>query len=177
MDQVNFNYSLKNVSLPNKDTYRKNLIQNVESFTKRIRQKAFFIERQCKDSNEITANFGFKSVKIPPKNENLNEFESDLYDMVQNIEFEKVKSNFQIQLSNDVKNIKNNPNLLVPADKTNNVYELTIEEYNKLLIENISKKYKRIAVSAINSINTDEKLSQKILTGMKILNNTIRINL
>ena len=177
MDQVNFNYSLKNVSLPNNDTYRKNLIQNMESFTKRIRQKAFFIERQCKDSNEITANFGFKSVKIPPKNENFNQFESDLYDMVQNIEFEKVKSNFQIQLSNNVKNIKKNPNLLVPADKTNNVYELTIEEYNKLLIENISKKYKKIAVSAINSINTDEKLSQKILTGMKKLNNTIRINL
>ena len=65
--------------------------------------------------------------------------------MVQNIEFTNVKSNFQMQLSNDVKNIKKNPKLLIPADKSNNLYELTIEEYNKLLIENISKTYKKIA--------------------------------
>ena len=63
--------------------------------------------------------------------------------MVQNIEFTNVKSNFQMQLSNDVKNIKKNPKLLIPADKSNNLYELTIEEYNKLLIENISKTYKK----------------------------------
>ena len=44
---------------------------------------------------------------------------------------------------NDVKNIKKNPKLLVPTDKTNNLYELTTEEYNKLLIENISKMYKK----------------------------------
>ena len=33
-----------------------------------------------------------------------------------------------MQLSNDVKNIKNNAKLLVPADKANNLYELTSEE-------------------------------------------------
>ena len=48
-----------------------------------------------------------------------------------------------MQLSNDVKNIKKNPKLLIPADKSNNLYELTVEEYNKLLIENISKTYKK----------------------------------
>ena len=90
MDKVNFNYSLKkNIPLPNKDTYRKNLIQKVESFIKRIRWKAFFFERQCKVNDEITTNFGFTSVNTPPKNENLNQFESDLYDMVKNIEFQK----------------------------------------------------------------------------------------
>ena len=68
--------------------------------------------------------------------------------MVQNIEFKKVKSNFQMQLSSDVKNIKKNPKLLVPADKTNNLYEPTSELYNKLLTENISKSYKKFAVSA-----------------------------
>ena len=89
MDKVNSNYSLKNILLPNKDTYRKNLIQKVESFIKRIRWKAFFFERQCKDNDKITTNFGFKSVNTPPKNENLNQFESDLYDMVKNTEFQK----------------------------------------------------------------------------------------
>ena len=83
--------------------------------------------------------------------------------MVQNIEFKKVTFNFQMQLSNDVKNIKKNPKMLVPADKTNNLYELTTEEYNKLLIGNISKTYKKSTVSAINSINTEAKAMAKDL--------------
>ena len=62
-----------------------------------------------------------------------------------------------MKLCNDVKNIKKNPKLLVPADKTNNLYKLTTEEYNKLLIENISRTYKKTATSAINSINTEAK--------------------
>ena len=62
-----------------------------------------------------------------------------------------------MQLSNGVKNIKKNPKLLIPADKTNNLYELTTEEYNKLLIENISKTYKKTNVSAKNAINTEAK--------------------
>ena len=83
--------------------------------------------------------------------------------MVQNIEFKKVKFNFPMQLSNDVKNIKKNPKILVPVDKSNNLYELTTEEYNKLQIENISKTYKQITESAINSINTEAKAIAKDL--------------
>ena len=64
---------------------------------------------------------------------------------------------------NDVKNIKKNPKLLVPTDKTNNLYELTTEEYNKLLIENISKMYKKTTVSAISSVNTEAKAIAKDL--------------
>ena len=93
----------------------------------------------------------------------MNQFESPLYDMVQNIEFKKVKFNFPMQLSNDVKNIKKNPKILVPVDKSNNLYELTTEEYNKLQIENISKTYKQITVSAMNSINTEAKAIAKDL--------------
>ena len=48
-----------------------------------------------------------------------------------------------MQLPNDVKNIKKNPKLLIPADKTNNLYEFTNEEYNKFLIKNIGKTYKK----------------------------------
>ena len=135
----------------------------MEGFIKKIKWKSFFFERQCEDNDERNANFGFKSVKTLPKSDNLNQFESDLYDMVQNIEFAKVKSNFQMQLSNDVKNIKKNPKLLIPADKTNDLYELTTEEYNKSLIENISKTYKKTNVSAKNAINTEAKAIVKDL--------------
>ena len=135
----------------------------MESFIKRIRWKVFFFERQCEENDQRTNNRKFKSVRTTLKNENLNQFESALYDMVQNIEFKKVKFNFPMQLSNDVKNIKKNPKILVPVDKSNNLYELTTEEYNKLQIENISKTYKQITVSAMNSINTEAKAIAKDL--------------
>ena len=64
---------------------------------------------------------------------------------------------------NDVKNIKKNPKLLVPTDKINNLYELTTEEYDKLLIENISKMYKKTTLSAISSVNTEAKAIAKDL--------------
>ena len=81
--------------------------------------------------------------------------------MVQNIEFKKVASNFQAQLSDDVRNIKNNPKLLIPADKTNNLYELTHNEFNKLLTENISKMYKKSNLSTMYTINREAKVIAK----------------
>ena len=41
------------------------------------------------------------------------------------------------------------------------MYELTTEEYNKLLIDNITKTYKKPTVSAINAINTEVKAIAK----------------
>ena len=68
-----------------------------------------------------------------------------------------------MQLSNDVKNIKKNPQLLIPGDKTNYLYEVTSEEYNKLLHENICNSYNKTIVSAINAISTEGKAIAKDL--------------
>ena len=62
-----------------------------------------------------------------------------------------------------MKNIKKTPKLLISADKTNNLFELTTVEYNKLLFENINKTYKRTTISAINAINTEVKAIAKDL--------------
>ena len=35
------------------------------------------------------------------------------------------------------------PKAIIPADKTNNLYRPTADEYNKLLTENISKSYEK----------------------------------
>ena len=98
MERVNFSYSLKNIPIPNKNVYLKNMIFKLESFIKRIRWKAFFYEKLDNIPEKIVNNFRFKSVKTPPKNEHLNAFEADLYDMVRNIEFKRVSSEFQSKL-------------------------------------------------------------------------------
>ena len=125
---------MKNIPLPSNDSYRKNLIFKLESFIKSVRQKAFFFDKNSESNKQLNDNFGFESVKTPPKNEHLNAFENDMYDMVRNIEFENAKSSFQHQLQNDAKRIKQDPRLLITADKTSNLYRLTTGEYNKLLL-------------------------------------------
>ena len=52
--------------------YLKKMIFKLESFVKRIRWKAFFYEKSDNTPETIVDNFGFKSVRAPPKNEHLN---------------------------------------------------------------------------------------------------------
>ena len=111
----------------------------LESFIKRIRWKAFFYEKSKNASETIVDNFGFKSARRSPKNEHLNAIETDLYDMVHNIEFNRVSSDFQSNLPKDIKHINEDPLLFIPADKTNNLYKLSKDNYNKLLTNNITE--------------------------------------
>ena len=119
------------------------MVFKLESFIKRIRWKAFFYKKLDNTPEKTVNNFVFKSVKTPPKYEHLNAFEADLYDMVRNIEFKKVSSEFQSKLPKDIKLINEDPLLFIPADKTNNLYDLSKDNYNKLLTENIPKSYKK----------------------------------
>ena len=77
--------------------------------------------------------------------------------MLESKRFKKVKSNLSGLTWVNVKNIKKNPKFLIQADKFNNLYELTTEEYN------IRKMYKKTTVSAINAINTEAKAITKDL--------------
>ena len=135
---------MKNIPLPTKDSNQKDLISKLEIFIKRIRWKLFFFDKNSESNEQLNNNVGDRSLITLPKKEHLNTFENNLYDMVQNIEFKKVKSSFQDQFQNDAKKIKQDPKLLIPADKTNTLYRLTTDEYNKLLTENISKTTKEL---------------------------------
>ena len=49
------------------------------------------------------------------------------------------------------------PLLFIPADKTNNLYKLSKDNYNKLLTDNITKSYKKTNTAAINNNNKEAK--------------------
>ena len=158
MERVKFNYSMKNIPIPSKNAYLKNLIFKLESFIKQIRWKAYLFENSNEINKTTTAtNFGFKSVKTPPKNEHLSAFENDLYDLVRNIEFKRINTAFQNQLNKDINSINNDPLLFIPADKTNNLYKLNNDKYKKLLQDNITKSYKKANTNSIRSINKEAK--------------------
>ena len=104
-------------------------------------------------SETIVDTFVFKSVRTPSQNKHLHAFEFDLYDMVRNTEFKRASSEFQSNLSKEIKRINEDRLLFIPTDETNKLYKLSKENYNKLLTSNITKLYKKTNTAVINNIN------------------------
>ena len=167
MNSRNFNYSLKNIPIPDITSYKLLLIEKTENFIKRIRWKAHFFlngeNNETNTQNNETNNFGHKTKKTPPQCAELEKFEEDLLNITKNIKFKKINTKFQNNLKTDVTEIKNNPNILVFADKTNNIYELTKTEHDRLLHDNITKTYKKAPTKLERSINLEaQNIAKKI---------------
>ena len=102
-------------------------------------------------------NYGFKSEKFPPQRSDLAGFEFDLYQMARSIKFRQVYSTFQTQLAKDSNAIKSSKTLIIPADKTTNLYKVEVQDYEKLLQDNITVKYKKTNNTTVNNINIEAK--------------------
>lgn len=144
MESRNLGYSAKNIPIVSKDVYTKELINKTELFIKRVRWKVYhFLSKNEHDGRET---YGFRTTNTPPKNPLLYEFENDLYDMIKNIDYRKVKNDFQSKILNDIKSIRTKEKIYVKADKTRNLYEVEPHEYEKMLSDNITKNYKKAAM-------------------------------
>ena len=171
-----FNFSMKNIPIQNEDSFLKNFIHRTEDFITRFRWPIlFFLKREeekkkdnCDDcesdgEDERKETYGFRSTRIPPPIKEIEEFEQDLWSMVEGIQFNKKRTQFQKRLINEVKEIKKSKNLIIPADKTSNMYEVPVEKYNKLLKDNITKQYKKVDDKVIDDINKEAKKVTKKL--------------
>ena len=156
MDKFTLSYSEKNIPVPQDSTYMLNLIQRVHDFIKRLRWKAFFFLRKD-DNKQNKETYGFKSNAKTPSVPELKPFENDLLQMIENVKFQKVNNNLQNQLRDDMKKIKAEKNLIVPADKTNNFYLVNKQTYENLLINTITKDYKKADQNAERDINLQAK--------------------
>ena len=65
--------------------------------------------------------YGFKTRKCPPQHKDLMEFEDDLQKMISNVQFRRVKNNFQNRLKNDIRSTQSSKKVFVFADKRKNV--------------------------------------------------------
>ena len=65
MENINFNYSLKNIPTPSRLSYQLKLINKIESVIKRVKWKAFFFLRDNKSNKTARETFGFKSKQHP----------------------------------------------------------------------------------------------------------------
>ena len=153
LQRRNLGYSLKNIPIPSKSTYKKILLVQVEKLVKRFRWTVHFFnkhqeenkkeEEEDKEDQEL---FGFKSSRTPQQQPELADFEEDIYRLIRNIKYRQVKNAFQCKLSRDINQMKKSGKIIVKADKTTNLYHVTTQDYEKLVTDNITKDYKKAAV-------------------------------
>ena len=168
----NFGFSMKNIPIPGRNSYLKQFIFRMEDFITRVRWVAlFFLKKEAEkeqgddtfseedeDEDFERRTFGFRSSNVPPPIKEIAEFEKDLWDMVENIQFSNKKlSPFQRKMKKEIKNLNESDKLLIPADKTSNMYELKPETYNKLLKDNITRAYKKVDNEKVDEINNEAK--------------------
>ena len=157
LEAKDFGYSLKNIPIPTKSAYMKCLVEKVESLLIRMRWKMKFSEVENRESNKdkVTNYYGFKSKNMPPQNDLLKLFEEDLLTLVRNVEFKQVKEPFMNKLREDVKMIADSKDVFVFADKTRNLYPIAVEDYKKVLKENVTKCYKKTKSQTVNDIDEE----------------------
>jgi hypothetical protein len=156
MDQVNLGYSTKNIPIPDKKEYLKRMISSAERLIRRIRWRTFFFLNKDATTEKKTT-YGFCSSRAPPYIMDLKQFEDDMLNLVQNIEFSHKSNTFQEQLNKDKKITKEGDKLLVSADKTTHFYKVDPDNYDRLLNTNITKDYKKAATTLENTIRKGDK--------------------
>ena len=153
MEKVNFNYSMKNVSLPSQKEYLLELIHSVEKFVRNLRWRAYFyLNPQQKPQKET---YDFKSLRAAPKIKELQKLEDAMYDLVRNIVFRRYSNVFQRKLKESRLMIMNEPKVIVPADKSSNFYKVSKEDYDNLISKDIHKLYKKATEEEVKKIKTE----------------------
>ena len=80
-----------------------------------------------------------KTLKCPSSVKELVPFENDLMDMIKNLEFKRVNSEYQSNLRNDIRQIRRSNNLFILADKSRNICKVSNASYERMIHENVIK--------------------------------------
>ena len=149
-------YSLKNIPVSGATPYMKKLIAQTEKFLVRARWKALRHERP-ELFTERKETFGFKTHRAPERMKRLEPFEKAVCDLICNVKFKHRRNPFQRKLLSDVREIQQSGEVLIKADKTTNLYSMDVNTANKLVMDNITKTYKKINSSVKKDIDMEGK--------------------
>ena len=135
MKLVEFDYSLKDIPIYSSKSYTLQIFDLTAKFINRMRWKAFYFEKKNTDD---TSTFGgtskdidiYGSKRSVPVMDRLKAFETDLFDLIQNIKFTDYKSEHQKKLQKDIKKLLSVKQLIIPSDKTGNLYYVDPHAYN-----------------------------------------------
>ena len=73
------------------------------------------------------------------------------------IKFKKKTNEFQKKLKEEIRSLKQEPKLIIAADKTRNFYKMEADDYKTLLKRNVEKECKRGPEDLIDTFNNEDK--------------------
>ena len=156
MDMIILDYSLKNIPVPSRFKYEKEVAFRLQNFAKNL---SFNHWARCTNQTNIhKPSFGLKSnFSIPLYKEafELKPFKEDLVKLISNIKYRPQTNEFQKRLKNDCNIIRNSPDIIVSADKTANLYKMNLAQYKNQLLNNITKDYKKVNINEVNNTNLE----------------------
>ena len=107
--------------------------------------------------------YKFKSKRHPSQSKYLEAFEKDFFNKANSFKFRPVHKDFQQTIKKDIARIKSSYDVFVFADKTNNLYKSSLEEYQKLLLNNITKSNLKSTERLEKAVNMEAKhISNKL---------------
>ena len=86
-------------------------------------------------------------------------FKNDLIALAQNIRFRKTRNHSQKKIKKKIQSIQSSDKTITFADKTTNLYRLTKAEYDHIINNAITSKYKKTSNNIKKQINIDGKKS------------------
>ena len=176
MERLQFSgkYSFKNITTPGKMEYTKQLVYSMEQLLRRMRWRAYHFlesgesndkntesgedkENDIDDEDIENAKFSsiFRSTAKPPFIKEMVQFEKEFLDIPKKLEFRQCNNRFQREMKEDLKKMKRNDSnkVIIAADKTRNYYKCDLPKYEKMVVENISKEYKKADETELNEVN------------------------
>ena len=87
----------------------------------------------------------------------LKSFEDELFELVKNIQFKPANNRFQTELKQNIKKVHATNKIIVKGDKSRNLYQLPVEQYRKLVRENVTKDYKTSSLRSVQVVNKEAK--------------------
>ena len=145
---------MKNIPIPSRLQYQKKLVEKGESFLGRLSWKLFNILNTTLINKQT---YGFNTTNTAPQIKELKAFKDDFIEMLRTVQFIPVRNSFQTKLREDIKTIQQTNEIIVSADKSRNKYKIPVEEYKKLVSDNITKVYKKDESNMIKETNQRAK--------------------
>ena len=87
----------------------------------------------------VKGTYGFKSEHHPGQCKELETLKKVLYNIVSSLKYRKSPDDFQEQTKEDISSINSSTGVFIFADHSNNLYKAPLEQYKKLLKENVTK--------------------------------------
>ena len=85
----------------------------------------------------------------------IRDFENDLFDLISEIKYRPSSNSFQKLLKSDQGKISKIDEVIVPLDKSPNLYKMSVKEYKKKTLENITKTNKKCSKENVEKVSKE----------------------